>query len=105
MATIICTETDAAHEYWITTYETMCQYDAVTFGGPDKLPALATEDDAEWRHEYERVFDECEVAAEDQGVDMGDVAEWLGVDWSDLGAAMDKIAEYMGVRGMFATEA
>lgn len=105
---IICTETNASHEYSNETYEVMCQYDAVAFNRPDQSAAiatLATEEDAEWWHEYERVTEECEAAAEEQGVDMGDVAEWLGVDWDDLGDSIDKIADELGVRQMFATEA
>lgn len=103
MTSIICTETSATHDYDSATYETMCQYGVLIFLGRDQMPALPTEGDAEWWHEYERVAEDCEEAAEEQGVDMGDVAERLGVDWSDLGAAMDKIAEALGVQEMFAT--
>lgn len=105
MTAIICAETNAAHEYSNETYEVMCQYDALTFLGSDQIPTIPTEEDTEWWHEYERVNDECEEVAEERGIDMGDVAEGLGVDWDDLGAAMDEIAAELGVRQMFATEA
>lgn len=33
---IICTETNASHEYSNETYEVMCRYDAVAFNRPDQ---------------------------------------------------------------------
>lgn len=103
---IICTETHAIHAYSNETYEVMCQYDALQFAGRDGVATIATEDDAEWWHEYERVCEECEKAAENRDLDMWDFAEYvLFVDWFDLSAAMSKIADALGVRGMFIPEA
>lgn len=101
--TVICTETEAkaSHEYKDSTYEAMCRYHGLTFEGPEKVPTLATEDDAEWWQEYERVAEECQKAADERGVAMGDLADELGADWSDPGFAIDEIAEELGVLRMF----
>jgi|InofroStandDraft_1065614.scaffolds.fasta_scaffold00857_19 hypothetical protein len=102
MATILCTESNHHHEYTRETYDIMCMYDAIDCRNDPLFDTIPTEEDAEWWHEYERVNKECEMAAEEQGIDICHDAEfvWL-VDWSDLGAAMDKIAKELGVRQMF----
>lgn len=107
MQTILCTETGHKHEYTRETYDTMCQYDVIIVRGNPLygfIDTIATDEYAKWWHEYERVMDNCQMAADDKGLTVEDVANGLDLDFSDLGADMDKIAEWLDVRPMFEEE-
>lgn len=96
MATnVVCADTGSNNWFGEATYEVMCQYDAVQFIGESAIPALATEDDVTWWSDYEELAD----AINDKGEEMG-IDPWTAcpeIDWSDLGAAMERLAEFLEI--------